>query len=258
MPLLALLLFGCARYQTPGAGVAIGDLSQSSKDIVGIFEREPTARFPARIALARIQATGYESRTNVCHGRGQFCVVTTRDVETEDSMERLQQLPMMAGLAPMNRMLLPSHLHSMEDLRTAAATLRADLLLTYTLDTKFSVETRDIGPLAMIGLGFLPTRKAKVSTTASAALFDVRSGYLYGVAEATATEAQRANAWGTRDAIDAARLRTEADAYTSLVDEFRTLWIQLVKSHDAPSSPPHPKSQPTQSRALVNSFSQGV
>ena len=144
---------------------------------------QPAAPFPARLALARAQASGYYPRSNQCYGEGRYCVVTTGDIETEEDLERISQLPLVSGVAAMGRILLPPKLDSIKDLRRAAATLRTDLLLVYTLDTGFRIENTDIGPLALISLGFLPNKEARVTSTASAALFDVRTGFLYGVAE---------------------------------------------------------------------------
>ena len=183
--------------------------------------REPTAAFPANVAIVRAQASGYSNRSSGCYGVGSFCVVTVRDVESEEDFQRLLDLPMIAGVAPMNRILLPVQLQSLRDLRTAAAQLKTDMLLVYSFDTRFRVETDDVGPLQTIALGFLPTREAQVSTTASAALFDVRTGFLYGVAEATAREEQRASMWSTESAVDSARERTETESFKLLVTEFR-------------------------------------
>src|SRR5437868_5508520 len=69
-----ILLSGCATYQTPGAGINVGNLSRADEDIAEVMKREPAAPFPARIALARVQASGYYSRGNQCYGQGQFCV----------------------------------------------------------------------------------------------------------------------------------------------------------------------------------------
>ncbi|HRQ63382.1 MAG TPA: hypothetical protein PKZ76_00715 [Xanthomonadaceae bacterium] len=129
----------------------------------------------------------------------------------------------------MSRILLPERLNSMRELRHAAAQLRADLLLLYTVDTRFSVEGTDIGPLAIVSLGFLRNKRAHVTTTASAALFDVRSGFLYGVAESTAREERRASIWSSQQAIDSARIRTEAQSYGQLLDEFEKLWKGVVE-----------------------------
>lgn len=231
MAALALCMAGCATYQTPGAGVNVGNLSQADGDIAEVMKREPAAAFPSRIAMARVESTGYSSRNNKCYGKGAFCVVTTRDIETDQDIERLGRLPMIAGVAAMSRILLPDTLNSIKDLRLAAANLKADLLLVYSVDTRFNVESTDIGPLALISLGFLPNKKAVVSTTASAALFDVRTGFVYGVAEATATEQQRATMWSSAEAIDSARLQTEAESFQKLLGEFEKLWKRVVEEH---------------------------
>jgi len=229
--LTATLIAGCAKYTTPGGGVAIPNLSQTDADISTVLKVEPAAPFPARLAVARVQASGYASPSNRCYGAGRYCVVTTRDIEPEDSFEKLARLPQIAGLALVNRLLLPDRLESTKDLRLAAATLKADMLLIYSLDTGFSVDSTDIGPLAIISVGFLPNKKAKVTSTASAAIFDVRTGFLYGVAEATAVEQQRATMWSSASAIDRARRRAEADAFGKLVGEIGRLWNGVVDTH---------------------------
>lgn len=230
---LLLMVTGCATYQTPGAGVNIGNLSRADSDIAELMKREPAAPFPARIAVVRVQTTGYYSRNNQCYGGGQFCVVTTRDIETEKDLERLSRLPMVGGVAFVNRMLLPSELKSIKDLRLAAATLKTDLLLVYSIDTRFNVESTEIGPLGLISLGFLPNKKAHVTTTASSALFDVRSGYVFGAVEATSTEQQRATYWSSNDAVESARLKTEAEAFQKMLGEFEKLWKGVVEQQAA-------------------------
>src|SRR6266571_918064 len=104
---------GCATYTTPGAGVSVGNLSQADADIGEILKREPAAPFPARVAVARVQAPGYSSRSNSsCYGTGQFCVLTTRDIESDQDFQRIAMLPMVSDLARMSRLLLPPKLDS--------------------------------------------------------------------------------------------------------------------------------------------------
>jgi hypothetical protein len=228
---LVLMATGCASYTTPGAGVNLQNLSKADASIAELMKIEPAAPFPARVSVARVQASGYSSRSNTCYGSGQFCVVTTRDIEPEASFDRLSKMPQMAALALMNRMLLPSKLSSAMDLRRAAATLKTDLLLVYSMDTGFNVESTDIGPLALISLGFLPNKKARVTATASAALFDVRTGFVYGVAESTAFEEQRATFWSSNEAIDSARKKAETDAFQKLVGEIEKFWADVIRTH---------------------------
>ena len=233
--LLIAALTGCATYTTPGAGVNVGDLSAADEDIAEIMRREPAAPFPARLSVARAQAPGYSSDTNSCYGTGRYCIVTSRDVETEDDFARIGNLPMVADIAPLNRILLPEQLNSVRELRIAAAKLKTDILLIYSFDTRFNVESADVGPFQLISLGFLPNKKAHVTTTASAALFDVRTGFVYGVAEHTATEQQRATFWSSYDAIEKARLKTESASFEGLLDQLEALWKQVVEAHAAPA-----------------------
>ena len=229
--LLASLTYGCATYTTPGAGMKIQDLAKADTDIAVLLKAEPVAAFPARIAVARVQASGYYSYSNTCYGTGAYCVVTARDVESEDSYERLSKLPLVSAVALMNRTLLSGQLKSAKDLRQAAASLKTDLLLVYSLDTAFHIENTDVGPLALISLGFLPTKNAKVTATASAALFDVRTGFVYGVAEASAIEAQRGTFWSSSEAVDRARKKAEADAYRKLIGEIEKFWADVLRTH---------------------------
>ena len=229
--LSALLSSGCATYTTPGAGMNLEDLARADTDIADLLKVEPAAVFPARIAVARVQASGYYSRSNTCYGTGRYCVVTTRDVEPEESYDRLSKLPLVSAVALMNRMLLSGKLSSAKDLRLAAASLKTDLLLVYSLDTSFNIENTDVGPLALVSLGFLPTKKARVTATASAALFDVRTGFVYGVAEASATEEQRGTFWSSSEAVDSARKKAEADAFQKLIAEIEKFWADVLRTH---------------------------
>lgn len=222
-------LSGCATYTTPAAGVNLSSLTDA--DIAELMRLEPASEFPARIAVARAQAPGYSSRTSRGYGDGRYSVVTVRDIEDEADFERLSRLEMVAGVAPLSRLLLPQNMESIKDLRVAAASLKTDLLLIYSVDTAFHVEGTPLGPLSAITLGFLPNKKAFVTSTTSGILVDVRTGYVYGAAEATETEEQRTTIWGTQDAIDAARIVAEKGSFKAFVTEFETLWNSVVAGH---------------------------
>jgi hypothetical protein len=232
---LLLALCGCASYTTPGSGVSIPYLSKADADIGELMKAEAAAVFPARMAVARVQASGYASQTSQCFGAGRYCVVTNRDIESEEHFNQLARLPQLAGLAPMSRLLLPTDLRSLKDLRVAAAALKTDLLLIYTFETGFRVADAAVAPMTLISLGLLPTRTATVTTTASAVIFDVRTGFIYGAAESTTTQEQRSSVWSTRQAIDAARVATEKSAFQKLVDEISRMWPGVVAAHAVPA-----------------------
>lgn len=225
------ILGGCATYTTPAAGVSIAAISEKDTDISDAFKREPAITFPARLAVARVAQPGYRSMTNAGYGEGAFSVITTRDIEGEDAFAKLAGLPKIAGVAPLARIILPSTLQSTRDLRQSAAQLKADALLVYTLDTAFRVESDQIGPLQTIALGMFATENAIVTSTCSFAIIDVRTGFIYGVGETTATQAQRSNLWGSGDAADKARQRAETEAFAKGVDEVGKLWTSIVLEH---------------------------
>lgn len=238
-----VMLLGCAAYHAPGGPAdfrALGITPEAQKagtgsDIQAAFDKKPLAGFPAGIAVVRIQAPGYQSYTASGWGSGAYSIVTTRDVEPEEAYDKLRKLPGVRGIAPVNRLLLPSQLNSDRELRDAAAKLQADMLLVYTLDTSF--RDRDLAtPVSVITLGLAPTKATNVVTTASAVLMDTRNGYVYGVAEASAKRSGLATSWNTSDAIDGDRKRTEEEAFAKMADELQVMW-KGVYGELGPNSP---------------------
>ena len=223
------IIQGCATYTTPAAGVNISSLADD--DIAKLMQIEPASSFPARVAIARVQASGYISRTNSGYGSGRYSVVTTRDIEEEADFERLSSLNMVRAVAPLSRLLLPPNLDSIKDLRLSAARLKTDLILIYSVDTAFHIEGTPLGPLSVITLGFLPNKKAFVTSTTSGALIDVRTGFVYGVAEATEKEEQRTTIWNSQDATDEARIDSERESFRSFIGEFEKLWENTLAQY---------------------------
>jgi hypothetical protein len=254
LPLLALSLIsaGCASYATPGRGAPMevfgaapaANAAQQQRNnadpwIQSQMDRKPLASFPAAIAVARVQAPGYHSYTApVTYGDGRYTVVTSRDVETPEQIETMEKLPMVRGLAPLNRLVIPANLQSDDELRQAAAKVRADILLVYTLDTSF-VEKDRTTPLSVVTLGAAPTKQMQVACTASAALLDTRSGFIYGLAEWTERKDTPRNAWTTEMEIDRFRLETEKASFARLVGELQNTWNKVVHEYAPTTQPIH-------------------
>ena len=248
---LLVLLGGCQqRYMTPAAGVSMPELMNETDSykrqvaieraerekgtdasIAKILAIQPAADFPAHVVVARLQASGYRNRYTDSYGHGRYSVVTARDVESEDAVAKMGNLPFMAQLSPISRMVLPERLNGLMDLRNASAKLRADILLIYTFDTRFRVKDNDVGPLNWIALGNLRNQEAMVTTTASAAFIDVRTGYVYGTSEHTAQTTKKASIWGSRDAIDDARQHTETAAFIGMVEALQQTWTGIVEQY---------------------------
>ncbi len=231
--LVLALVSGCgAHYVTPGGGLSMGAIAGVSEQIDGDisrhFETKPAAAFPAHIAVVRIQDSGYRTKTQHGYGHGRYSVVTTRDIETDEAFERLQKLPDVNGVAPIGRMLVPVNANSIKDLRIPAARLHADMVLVYSVDTSLYVDGKQLGPLSVISLGLIPNMKAHVTATVAGMLVDVRTGYIYGMTEASDTQAQRTTVWETEIAIETARKKAETNAFEGFVGEFEEMWSGVV------------------------------
>jgi hypothetical protein len=232
--LLSMMLCSCATYMTPGSGVSIPEITTPA--VADTMSRKPAATFPARLVIVRVQGSGYQSYTNNGYGRGTYTVLTTRDIETEADFTRLAAMPDVADVGGMNRLLLPGHLNSADDLRQAAASLQADIVLMYTIDTAFRTDTQQIGPMQLVSLGFFPNKKAKVSSTCALAFIDTRTGFIYGVAESTANEEQRSDLWNKEEAIEKARAKAERGAFTAALGEVEKLWASIVGRYGGKSA----------------------
>ena len=223
---------GCStrHYLTPGAGVDLASIDDARTRPA--IESIPAAAFPATIALVRVQASGYRSYSNSSFGRGPLGVVTTRDAESPEDLFALDNLPRVSAVVPLNRFLLPPWVQSRSDLRAAAAMLRADMLLAYSIDTSFHVGGKDIGPLSALPLGAAPKDGVYVTTTATAALLDARTGFVYGLAEGTARDDKVAYRSSETASVEQARLSNEAAAFSALVGRIAELWDGILAEHD--------------------------
>ncbi len=261
--LAALSLGACARYQTPGAGADFRALGITPAEVEastdGAIARKlalkPLASFPTSIASIRVQGARYRSYTTSGYGHGEFTIITTRDVETEEQFNRIASLPMVRGVAPINRFVISDDISSERQLREAAATVHADMTLLYTFDTQFGDETI-VPALGFFTLGLFPDREARVRTTASAALVDTRNGYVYGLAEATVKTEQLANAWTSKQAVDQSRRRAETRAFDQLVGEVEKMWTGVLAQY-GPNGSPTAQSLPRQ-EAPAEPISAGV
>ncbi len=227
--MVLLILTGCATYTTPGGSVQLSQIADA--DINDFMSKEPAASFPANISVVRVQAPQYYSSGVSSYGTGRYSVVTTREVESEEDFEKLAALPQVVGIAPLSRILLPQNLDSIKSLRGAAARLKSDILLIYTFDTSFHVGGQRCAPLNVISLGMLKNKDVTVTTTVSAAFFDVRTEYLFGLSEATEQESKNSSVWSTSADVDDMRVSTEKAAFKKLIPEIEETWSGIIKQY---------------------------
>lgn len=225
--LLLATLGGCASYRTPGGPAPIGEMTAPS--VAAALRVEPEAPMPAAIAFARVQAHSYWSHSTQGLNIGGMSLVTASDLERAEDSEAIAKWPDTSGVVRLSSILVARPrteqvAAAMLALREAAAKLRADVLALYTIDTAFRVDDHSPGALGLLTLGLAPTKNAVVHSTASMMFVDVRTGFVFGAAEASASDDQLANSWTDDDAVDQCRRRVERTAFERLVGEAGKTW----------------------------------
>ncbi|MDR2876772.1 MAG: hypothetical protein LBV36_01835 [Chromatiales bacterium] len=106
LSVVMLLVAGCATYISHGPKANLQDFSP-----VSTLDAKPTAQLPASIAAVRIQAPNYTSnylrQNGGIYSAGNYPVITTREVEEQDQINRIAGLSQIDGVVSINRLLLP-------------------------------------------------------------------------------------------------------------------------------------------------------
>lgn len=222
---LALLCAGCASYRTPGGAASLTQIAGTGASDAA---QQPSPQFPLGIAAVRVQAADYRSLSSSGYGSGRFSVIAPPELLTAAQLQALAQWPQVARVSVFDASLLPSSFDSLSDLRFAAAKMQVDVLLVYTLATSFRIDGHDRDPASRIALGDKPDADAAVSSTASLAFVDVRTGFTYGATQASATVTGLADAWDSDAALDAKRLDAERQAFAALLAAAEKSWNGIV------------------------------
>jgi hypothetical protein len=229
---VGLMVTGCASmpYIPPSGRADFNTIT--SPTIQQSFAAKPTAQFPVGIAAIHVQAPYYRSYSTDQQGgvfNGQnFSVILVKEAEDDADFQRLEKLPDVAGIMSISHLLLPPHLRSEQDLREAAARLKAEMVLLYTFDTTFHENDAAL-PLSIVTLGLSPTRRISVHVTASALVLDTRTGFVYAAFEASEKRSPTSTSWGSKEAADRARRDAEQAAFKGLVGEFEKNWPRIVE-----------------------------
>jgi hypothetical protein len=219
-------------------GITRGEAQDATEFSIEVeMNRRPAASFPASIAVTRVQGAEYSSY-NMPRGRGngKMRVVGLRDAELKTELEIAGLLPQVRGVASLNSLIVPEYVESLHDLRRAAAQVQADVLLVYTFDTQFWDRETTIPALGTLTLGLFPNERVRVMSTASAAFVDVRSGFVYGLCEASHESGRITNAWNTSGAVDATRREVERATFRKLHAELVETWKGIAERYGQPGS----------------------
>lgn len=224
-----LLCAGCASYTTPGGSIHLQDLGADAAEAAAA---QPAPHFPANLGVVRVQAPGYKSRSSESYGEeGRYSVVITQELLAQAQIEAIAGWPLVESVTTLERDVLPPKLDSLSDLRLAAAKLQVDVLLLYTVGTRFQLNGKAYGPQAKLPLGAEADADSHVASEASLAFIDVRTGYVYGSAEAAAQLPGLAADWKSEEALDRKRLEAERQAFGALLIQAASAWDGITRRY---------------------------
>ena len=87
-------------------------------------------------------------------------------------------------------------------------------------------------PFSIYSPNALRVKEVKVRTTSSAALFDVQTEYLYGLAEATEEVEKKSNIWKENQDVDQLRLDSEKKSFEKLSKEIEKIWDGIYQEYN--------------------------
>ncbi|MCH8544880.1 MAG: hypothetical protein LAT61_15060 [Alcanivorax sp.] len=213
--------------------IAADDNVVSEKVVNEVPLAEMSERFPAQIVVARVVPRSEHRGAYMCQASSHYCLVTSRDVESQEQYSRLMSLPGITGMRMLTPLIVSGKIMNMEDLRVAAAGLHADMLLVYMVQTQENTSIGRSWPLDVATLGLLPSKQNNLVVTASATLYDTRTGYVYGTLEAATRADLRTSMWNG-GLVDASRIAAlEREAFATLVERFEPLWESVLRIHAA-------------------------
>jgi hypothetical protein len=221
----ALFFTSCASYVTPTRQADMNLFTDPT--VKQEFVAKPTIRFPANIAVIRIQtADERPSWARETNETNAYKVITKREIETQKDLDALAKLPGVEGVVTLNRLLLPPKLSSDLDLRKAAAKLHADALLIYTFETETKNDT--VFPLlAVATLGLAPNWQYSANSTVSAVLMDTKTGFIYGAIEENESHSGITSGWLNRATVEKNRKVVERTAFEKLMVSFAQSWNRI-------------------------------
>ena len=234
-----------ARYRDHAAQApAVGTAATLPQDIEAAASVEPLLRFPAKFGLARIvngrlsaiPAAELEHWTGLA-GRfahlGEFAAIsplaaaftaeTIADPGRAETGDRARRRGRDAATDLVRR------------IRLGAARQHVDAVLVYEVGARTSVGNTALAlaDLTIIGSMILPTRNVAAAGAAEAILLDVRNGYVYGDASATADLSRLATSWGNDERRAALRERAVRDTVAALAPRVEEMLLALERAMQA-------------------------
>ncbi len=216
------------------ATTAPRDAKAIDKRIAQAAAVEPDLRLPGRFGLARLV-------------NGQLTAIPETEAEIwRDLASRHPDFGTFTPISPLVAQLAASSVgqtryrnafelfrnrtkHAVELVRIGAGRQHIDTVLIYEAGARSSKNNTALAlmDLTIIGGAFLPTRRIETQGVASAVLVDVRNGYPYGTASATADLSSYFSSWGSDRKANEMRQEAVRRVVENLAPEVEQMMLSL-------------------------------
>ena len=217
------------RYHDQVAGTAPAAMSP---EILAAASVEPILRFPARIGVARVEdgrlspmpqaeaETWLATARTLGPGFGEFVPVSPLVTALASPASRRSDDCRFAGCID----------QTVREIRLGAARQHLDVVLIYEVAGRDRSSSNPLAVTKLVLIGFfLPSESVRADGVAQAMLVDVRNGYTYGFASATADNAASAlsSTSNSRETYRDVAAEAKAAAVTKLAAEVEKMALRL-------------------------------
>lgn len=221
---VAMSLSGCGTDLGSGSRCEFRDPGRlrAQGDIIAMMNNKPETGFPVKMAVVCL---------NSVRGRDKLAAQ-----ENERLVRMLSSRPGISEVLAANEILMPPDA-GVFGFRTMAAQMQADTVLVYALYS----EDRARGAssvLNLVSLGLAPITRIEASAQVDAALFDVRTGYLFKLMETRVEGQTRADWWSAQDAGQEQRTKLEGQALVRFNDELGQAWAEVFRKYGGTAKTP--------------------
>ena len=246
LTLICVVMTGCGnkhivRPTFTGGPLALDEAKVrelTDKDIQAILDKRPLAKFPVTLAVACVD----RSYSHGYYGYWWWNADERARIKEEEKqgwLEATKGIKAISDTCFVSDLLLPEITkhdghwqyagHSMKGLRAAAARLHADLLLVYSAPSDYGNETNPASLLylTIVGCWVSPGNDISSYTLARAALVDVRTGYVYAVAEDDAEAKTITPVAYDEKVYKKLMKKTRAEAVTKLQTQIKSILPKL-------------------------------
>lgn len=235
---LSILLSGCMQttqttsgrdYLSQYESAPTGSASNIDAEVRAIASVEPLLRFPARIGLAKVY-------------NGQICNLTETEATawTQAHTQLGDQFGEFVPVSPLVAEMVYTPSSNPQDvvrkIRLGAARQHLDAVVIYEVFAETSEQTLPsaVANWTIIGAYFVPSEQSESVGYANALLIDVRNGYPYGTATATASKEDLHTAVTHYSRRQQQQNDAQVAAAVNLIPEvvkvFKTLQVELKQS----------------------------